>query len=125
MSVADPTSLFCSELEYSHYLFIDCFVARIVWPVISDIVDVSVGSDFESVAWWWLSNKNNPVINVVCTATLWALRKLRSDLYFQGKVWLGVLDLWRRIAMDLDQRKVLSKDAVSALLARNARIAWR
>jgi hypothetical protein len=45
--VEDPSCLFCSELETSHHLFFDCFVAKLVWPVISELLNVSVGTDFE------------------------------------------------------------------------------
>ena len=134
-TVDDLSCLFCSEQETCHHLFFGCFVANLVWPVISDICGVQVGSDFESVARWWLNSKN-PALNVVCVAVLWALWKLRNEMCFQGKTWPGVKDVWRRVAVDLEQWKVLSKDAVSQLLARNAlllnkkrgellRIAWR
>jgi hypothetical protein len=36
---------------------------------ISELLNVSVGTDFESVARWWLSNNKNSVINVVCTVS--------------------------------------------------------
>jgi hypothetical protein len=35
---------------------------------------------------------------------------------FPGKTWPGVQDLWRRISVDLEQWKILSKDAVSSIL---------
>jgi hypothetical protein len=134
--VSDMSCMFCSELESCHHLFFDCFVAKLVWPVISEILGVSVGTNFESVARWWLSNEKNSVINVLCTATIWSLWKLRNDMYFQGKTWPGVQDLFRRIAGDLDRWKILSKDANAVLLAEKAflvdkrrkdmlRIAWR
>jgi hypothetical protein len=82
-----------------------------------------------------LSNNKNSLKNVVCTVTLWFLWKVRNDLRFQGKVWPGVAYLWRRIALNLDQWKILSKEVVSSLLGRNVmdlnkkqgelfRIAW-
>jgi hypothetical protein len=57
-------------------------------------------------------------------------------MYFQGKTWPGVQDMFRRIAGDLDRWKILSKDANAELLAEKAllvdkrrkdmlRIAWR
>ena len=60
-------------------------MAKLVWPIISDLVGTSVGVNFESVARWWLSDKKNSTINVVCTAVLWALWKLRSELCFLGE----------------------------------------
>jgi hypothetical protein len=52
--IPDLSCLFCSELESVHHLFFDCFVAKIVWSTISDLLGVCVGVDFESVARWWL-----------------------------------------------------------------------
>jgi hypothetical protein len=120
--VTDGSCLFCSEAESSRHLFFDCFVAKLVWEVISELLNTSVGSDFESVARWWISNNKNSVINVVCTATLWSIWKLRNSLCFQGKTWPGVQEIWRRVASDLDQWRILSKDAVSTILVEKARL---
>ena len=91
--VSDPSCLFYSEYETCHHLFIDRLVAKLIWPYISELLGVSVGTDFAYVARSWVSNDNNSVINVVCTATWWALWKLRDDMCFQGKTWPGVQDL--------------------------------
>jgi hypothetical protein len=48
--VADGSCLFYSEVESSRHLFFDCFVAKLVWEVISELLNTSVGSDFKSVA---------------------------------------------------------------------------
>ena len=111
--------LFCSEPETCHHLFFDCFVAKMVWMTNSEMVDTSVGADFESVARWWLSKKKNSALNITYTAVLWSLWKLHNDMCFQGKAWPGVKDIWRRAAFELDQWKVLSEDAIAELLARN------
>jgi hypothetical protein len=34
----DLTCLFCSEPESCHHLFFGCFVAKLVWPVVSEIL---------------------------------------------------------------------------------------
>ena len=94
-------------------------MAKLIWPAISSLLGVPVGADFESVARWWVSNNRNSGINIVCTATLWTIWKLRNDLCFQGMVWPGVQEVWRRIASELEQWRILSKDATSALLSRN------
>ena len=133
--VDDLSCLFCSEPETCHHLFFDCVVAKMVWSTISELVGTPVGADFESVARWWISNKNFFALNTTCTAALWSLWKLRNDMCFQGKAWPGVKDIWRRMVLELDQWKVLSEDAVTDLLARNVlllnkkrgellRIAW-
>jgi hypothetical protein len=35
----------------------DCCVAKNIWIVCSEIFDKSIGTDFESVAKWWLCDK--------------------------------------------------------------------
>ena len=44
--VDDLSCLFYSEPETCHHLFFDCFVAKMVWVTISEIVDTPVGADF-------------------------------------------------------------------------------
>jgi hypothetical protein len=54
----DLTCLFCCELESVSHLFFECCVARNVWVVLSEMLGLSVGRDFESVAKLWvLGNK--------------------------------------------------------------------
>jgi hypothetical protein len=60
--------------------FLTAFVAKLVWPAISQILGVSVSLNFESVARWWLSNEKNLVINVLCTVVIWAIWKLHNDM---------------------------------------------
>jgi hypothetical protein len=55
--VEDRSCLFCVEPETIDHLFFKCFVASKIWEEISGIFGVQVGSDFESVARWWVSNK--------------------------------------------------------------------
>jgi hypothetical protein len=90
--------------------------------MISELLNISIGSDFESVARWWISNNKNSVINVVCPATLWSIWKLRNALCFQGRTWPGVQEIWGRIASDLGQWRILSKDAASVILVEKARL---
>jgi hypothetical protein len=58
--VDDPTCLFCSELESSCHLFFQCCVAKVLWTVISEITEVPVGADFESVAKLWIREGEGP-----------------------------------------------------------------
>jgi hypothetical protein len=48
--VDDLSCLFCSETESISHLFFECCVAKVFWQTISDITNVELGSDFESVA---------------------------------------------------------------------------
>ena len=53
----------------------------------SSIFDIQIGSNFESVARWWVSNNKNSVLNTVCAALMWSIWKLRNEMCFQGKTW--------------------------------------
>ena len=64
---------FCGEEETVNNFFFDCCVASLMWNSISMEVCVLVGSDFESIGRWWISNNKNTVLNCVCAATLWYL----------------------------------------------------
>jgi len=89
--VNDPSCLFCSENESIVHLFFDCCVATNVWQYISDLLNVNIRKDFESVAALWLANKKHLITNIVSFAVLWVLWKLRNLLCFQGVSWrLGV-----------------------------------
>jgi hypothetical protein len=46
----DLTCLFCSEPETVHHLFFECCVAHSIWNIMSKILGISVGRDFESIA---------------------------------------------------------------------------
>ena len=66
----DNTCPFCSERETSHHLFFECVVAKQVWAIISELLGLEIGSDFESVGSRWLSNKRFLVHNMFSSATL-------------------------------------------------------
>jgi hypothetical protein len=88
--VDDPTCLFCSKQEFICHLFFECIVAVSVWRLIYEILDVDIGRDYESMAKLWIANKKHLITNVVSSATLWSLWKLRNELCFQGVVWIGM-----------------------------------
>jgi hypothetical protein len=96
--VDDKTRLFCGELESSLHLFFECVVARQMWGRISSVVGRVIGSSFESIGICWLSNKKFLNINIISSAALWALWKLRNDLCFQNKMWRSMQDLLMRVA---------------------------
>lgn len=62
----DLSCLFCSEPETVHDLFFDCCVASVMWLYLSDIFDIQLGLDFESVVRWWICNKKWCVEHVLC-----------------------------------------------------------
>ena len=88
--VSDPTCLFCNELESITHLFFDCCVAMNVWKVVTEVIDVNIGSDYESIARLWVANKKFFIANVISSAILWSLWKLRNEICFQEMVWTGM-----------------------------------
>jgi hypothetical protein len=88
--VSDPTCLFCEEKDSISHLFFQCCVAVNVWEFISVCCSRSIGADFESVASLWLAGKKFMVCNIVSSAVLWVLWKLRNSICFLGVPWLGM-----------------------------------
>jgi hypothetical protein len=85
-----PTCLFCDEQESISHLFFQCCVAKHVWAAISGWLEREMGEDFESIASLWIANKRHMIRNIVSSAVLWVLWKLRNLLYFQGVPWSGM-----------------------------------
>jgi hypothetical protein len=59
--VEDKTCLF--DVESVNHLFL-IVVAQYMWAIISDIMGLSVFSDFETMATWWLKGKRYNPVNV-------------------------------------------------------------
>jgi hypothetical protein len=51
--------LFCSEQESIQHLFFDCVVASNTWSLIAEFFHIRIGSNYESAARFWVSNKKN------------------------------------------------------------------
>jgi len=116
----DNTCLFCTEREISHHLFFDCVVARHMWCVISELLTLDIGSDFESIGGKWLSNKRFLIPNMCTSASLWCLWKLRNDMHFQNTRWRSMEVLLLKIAGTLQNWIILCpanlKDSLSSLV---------
>jgi hypothetical protein len=76
---------FCSEPETISHLFFDCIVARRSWSSVSNFLNLQLGSDFESVARFWLANKKHWVTNSICAAVMWSIWKTRNSMIFDGQ----------------------------------------
>ena len=50
----------------------------------SDILGCSVGENMANLGKYWLSNKKHCLVNMVSSAVIWSIWKLRNDLYFQN-----------------------------------------
>jgi hypothetical protein len=73
-------------------------------------------SDYESVARLWVANKKYLVTNVISSAVLWSLWKLRNDICFQGVVWLGMRMVLIRITKMLRGWLSMYKQEVAVVL---------
>jgi hypothetical protein len=110
--VDDKTCVFCSEPETAGHLFFDCLVAQHVWSRLSDIFNIPIGSDFLSVARWWISNDKNGVLNVFSSAVLWSIWTLRNEFCFQGRAWSSLDVVFGRVVTNVRSWRLLCKDAL-------------
>lgn len=88
--VNDSTCLFCDERESIAHVFFHCCVAENVWNFVHAYFNRNISADFESVASLWLSNKKFMIANIISSAVLWVIWKLRNSICFQGVLWLGM-----------------------------------
>lgn len=51
-------------------MIFDCVVAICIWSFISDHFNVPLGSDYESLARFWISNYKNSALNTVSSVAL-------------------------------------------------------
>ena len=80
-TLATESCLFCSEKETSQHLFFDCAVAQLLWSLVSQVLNMNISS-FVDVGAKWLSDKKFAVVNIISSATLWSLWKLRNEMCF-------------------------------------------
>jgi hypothetical protein len=52
--VDDASCLFCAEKEIVCHLIFECVVTRKAWEIVSEVVGVRLGYDYESIAKLWL-----------------------------------------------------------------------
>jgi hypothetical protein len=72
------TCLFCNDKETVQHLFFDCVVAQLLWDFISQALNLNLKT-FDDIGSKWLSNKNFAAVNIISSATLWCLWKLRNE----------------------------------------------
>ena len=73
---------FCLEKETIHHVFFDCVVAKQCWSIMSDILGCRVGESMMEVGKYWLRNKKHVLVNMIISAVIWSIWKLRNDLGF-------------------------------------------
>lgn len=85
--------VFCSEGETNFHLFFDCIVAQNIWSFVSSHFKIPIGTDFESVARFWISNKRNSALNTVTSAVLWCLWKYRNSTIFNNTISTSIIQV--------------------------------
>jgi len=78
---------------------------------LSKIFDKIIGSDFEAVARWWISNKKNVILNTCCAALMWCIWTTRNDLCFQGVAWRNEKVMMIKLIKTLKRWRVVCKNA--------------
>lgn len=86
--------------------------AKLIWEFISTCLNLNLGHNFESVARFWLANKKHSVTNAVSSAVLWSLWKFRNEMCFQGRIWMGLKEVWFKIAKMLTGWVPMMKEEV-------------
>jgi hypothetical protein len=81
--IDDKSCLFCCEDETVQHLFFMCAVAKQCWFIIAQILNISLQEPLIDIGKLWLSHKKYLVINIVTSAVLWNLWKLRNEICFQ------------------------------------------
>jgi hypothetical protein len=80
--VSNKTCLFCNELETVHHLFFDCCVAKRIWLILSEFLELSGSWNFEFIATKWVAEKKHRCINIVTSTALWSIWNYRNKLCF-------------------------------------------
>jgi hypothetical protein len=96
--VEDESCLFCAEKETVQHVFFECAVAKRCWAFVSDIVGFQVGDNMFEIGKCWLSDKKFSMLNMITSAVLWSIWKLRNDRCFQRIGWRSMEMLLFRIA---------------------------
>lgn len=130
--IEDESCLFCSEKETCQHLFFDCVVAKQCWHMFSVLLGSIVGFDIANIGKFWLSNKKYVLLNMVTSAVLWSIWKLRNEICFQRSGWksmevllfkiVGLLQNW--IVLCPADKKELLNNLLKEIRASAKRILW-
>ena len=115
--VEDESCLFCNEKESVFHLFFDCVVAKQILVYISECFGFNVGMNFESIGNMWLSRKKFIVHNILTSAVLWGLWKLRNELCFQNMSWRDIRILLMKVAILAQNWLILCPETSKAELS--------
>jgi hypothetical protein len=85
--------------------------AQNIWEMVSEVIGVSVGRDFEYVASMWIRHKNCRFINVGNAVVLWSLWKTRNNMCFQDSRWPGTRKILETCACSIRRWCLLAQEA--------------
>ena len=105
-----PTDcVFCKELEPIDHLFFECIIAKEIWYYVSIFFGFNIGSNFLSLATFWISNKKHASTNAICAAVLWGIWKFRNALIFDNQTWLCMKQVWWQILKSIKKWRLIFK----------------
>ena len=85
-------------------------VSRQISPLITRHFRVGTGSDFESVAKFWIANKKHSALNTINDVVLWCLWKYRNSIIFNNTLWTSIKQVMRLILKTIKSWVILSSD---------------
>jgi hypothetical protein len=130
--VEDESCLFYAKKETVHHVFFECAIAKQCWAFVSDIVGFQVGDNMLEIGKCWLSDKKFSTLNMITSAVLWSIWKLRNDLCFQRIGWRSMEMLLFRIAGLLQNwiilcppsKKEMLQEVINKIKLAAGRILW-
>jgi hypothetical protein len=78
-------------------LFFECLVAKAVWYYVNDFLNMTIGSDYISIASKWLSRDKYYVANTISAAVLRGIWLIRNEFVFHNQVWADVKMVLRKV----------------------------
>lgn len=93
--------IFCNEIENINHLFFECTVAKQIWTLASEFLSLELGTDYLSIAKFWLANNKHMALNSICACVLWNMWKFRNAFIFDNVYWHDIKQVWWQIVRTL------------------------
>jgi hypothetical protein len=98
--VDDASCLFCAEKEIVCHLIFECVVTRKTWEIVSEVVGVRLGYDYESIAKLWLCNTKFGVINIFSLTVPWTGMSIPDQMLEDTGSFEDGRRLWKCVLKD-------------------------
>ena len=82
-----------------------------MWSSVSEFFSYTLGSDYFSIAKYWLANKKHNALNSICACVLWTIWKHRNSCIFKNVTWIDVKQVWNLVLGLLRRWLILFKEA--------------